>query len=288
MNGALRRKLAGWVEFYGDMEIDLIDRRRAVAGENPPAASLRKVVEEPDTPAGPAPMKGAPPPSAPKPVNRFAPPPGSLGAPGSLGPALSPGLFDEPTVAPQEDSLERIRADLGDCRRCKLSNHRNLIVFGTGNPNAELVFVGEAPGADEDEQGLPFVGRAGKLLNRLIDSVGMKREQVYICNIIKCRPPGNRTPEKDEIESCKPFVLRQIEAVRPRLLCCLGAPALRTMLPFVKEGITKVRGQLFDYHGFKLMPTFHPAYILRNPREEGTIRKDFIAMAKFLGVRGTG
>ena len=278
MNDALRHKLQAWVDFCRDMEIDLLSRRVGEASEPLPAASPGKAIQEPKKPVAADPVKRPPPPATEPvihPVSRS----------GALGFAGSPGLFDEPAVAPQADSLERIREDLGDCQRCKLSAHRTQIVFGTGNPNAELVFVGEAPGADEDEQGLPFVGRAGKLLNRLIDSVGMRREDVYICNIIKCRPPGNRTPEKDEIDTCKPFVFRQIGVLRPRLLCCLGAPALRTMLP-IKEGITKVRGRFFNYHGIQLMPTFHPAYILRNPREEGTIRRDFIAVAEFLGVRG--
>ena len=281
MNDALRHRLQAWVDFSRDMEIDLLSRRVGEASEPSPTASSEKAIQEPEKPAAADPLKRPPPPAT-EPVIHPVSPSGSLGP---LGLSGSPGLFDEPAVAPQADSLERIREDLGDCRRCKLSAHRTQIVFGTGNPNAELVFVGEAPGADEDEQGLPFVGRAGKLLNRLIDSVGMRREDVYICNIIKCRPPGNRTPEKDEIDTCKPFVFRQIGVLRPRLLCCLGAPALRTMLP-IKEGITKVRGRFFDYHGIQLMPTFHPAYILRNPREEGTIRRDFIAMAEFLGVRG--
>ena len=193
------------------------------------------------------------------------------------------GLFDWPSISVKQDSLERIRANMGDCRRCKLCEHRKQIVYGTGNPRADLVFVGEAPGANEDEQGLPFVGRAGKLLNRLIEFVGMKREEVYICNIIKCRPPGNRAPEKDEIASCRPFVFRQISVICPRLICCLGSPALKTMVP-VKEGITKVRGQFFDFQNTKLMATFHPAYILRNPREEGKIREDFVKIRDFLST----
>ena len=144
---------------------------------------------------------------------------------------------------------------------------RKTIVFGVGNAHAELVFVGEGPGADEDEQGLPFVGRAGKLLNRIMQSVGLKREEVYICNIVKCRPPGNRTPEKDEIDTCSPFLYRQIESINPRLVCCLGAPAARTLLG-IKEGITKVRGQFFNFGATKALATVHPAYVLRNPREE--------------------
>src|SRR5689334_3685077 len=135
-----------------------------------------------------------------------------------------------PTKPRENETLEQIREDLGDCHRCRLANGRKTIVFGQGNPRAELVFVGEGPGADEDEQGLPFVGRAGKLLNRMIEYAGMKREEVYICNIVKCRPPGNRVPEKDEIDACSPFLFRQIATIKPRLVCCLGAPAVRTLL----------------------------------------------------------
>lgn len=191
-------------------------------------------------------------------------------------------LFEAPPSLPRKDeTLEQIRADLGDCRRCRLASGRKTIVFGQGNPKTELVFVGEGPGADEDEQGLPFVGRAGQLLNRLLQSVGIKREDVYICNVVKCRPPGNRTPESDEIEACSPFLFRQIQSIRPRLVCCLGAPAVRTLLG-VKEGITKIRGRFYDFAGTKALATVHPAYILRNPREEHILREDFQKILEFL------
>jgi DNA polymerase len=191
-------------------------------------------------------------------------------------------LFEAPPpVRRERETLEQILEDLGDCQRCRLAGGRKTIVFGQGNPHAELVFVGEGPGADEDEQGLPFVGRAGKLLNRMIQFIGMKREEVYICNIVKCRPPGNRTPERDEIETCSPFLLRQIEAIRPRLVCCLGAPAVRTLLG-VKEGITKIRGRFYDFGSTQALATVHPAYILRNPREEKILREDFEKIRDFL------
>jgi DNA polymerase len=177
--------------------------------------------------------------------------------------------------------LEQIRADLGDCHRCKLAGGRHSIVFGEGNPHAALVFVGEGPGADEDEQGRPFVGRAGQLLNRMIQMIDMKREEVYICNVVKCRPPGNRTPEKDEIETCSPFLFRQLEAMKPRLICCLGAPAVRTVLG-IKEGITKIHGQFYDFAISKALATVHPAYVLRNPREEKILREDFEKIREFL------
>ncbi len=179
------------------------------------------------------------------------------------------------------ETLTEIRTDLGDCQRCKLAGTRKTIVFGEGNPHAELVFIGEGPGADEDEQGRPFVGRAGKLLDRMILAVGLKREEVYICNIVKCRPPGNRTPEKDEVDACSPFLYRQIEAIKPRLICCLGAPAVRTVLG-IKEGITKIRGQFYDFGSCKALPTVHPAYVLRNPREEKILREDFEKIRDFL------
>jgi DNA polymerase len=191
-------------------------------------------------------------------------------------------LFETPPPkAAEPETLEEIRADLGDCQRCKLAGGRKTIVFGEGNPHAELVFVGEGPGADEDEQGLPFVGRAGQLLNRMIQMIGMKREEVYICNVVKCRPPGNRTPEKDEMETCSPFLFRQLEAIQPRLICCLGAPAVKTVLG-IKEGITRIHGQFYDFAACKALATVHPAYVLRNPREEKMLREDFEKIREFL------
>ena len=194
-----------------------------------------------------------------------------------------PSICLKPPPAPRSgpETLEQIRQDLGDCRRCKLAPTRKTIVFGDGNPHAELVFIGEGPGADEDEQGLPFVGRAGKLLNRMMQTVGLKREDVYICNVVKCRPPGNRTPEKDEVDACSPFLYRQIEAIKPRLICCLGAPAVRTVLG-IKEGITKIRGQFYNFGSTKALATVHPAYVLRNPREEKILREDFEKIRDFL------
>src|SRR5690348_12421112 len=210
---------------------------------------------------------------------------GSPQAAAAPGPAARPmSLFESAsTTAPREhETLEEIHADLGECRRCRLASGRHTIVFGQGNPHAELIFVGEGPGADEDAQGIPFVGRAGRLLNRMIELAGMKREDVYICNVVKCRPPNNRTPLPDEIETCSPFLLRQIQAIKPRLVCCLGAPAVKTLLG-AKEGITKIRGQFYDFQGTKALPTFHPAYVLRNPREEKILREDFQKIVDFLG-----
>jgi len=163
-----------------------------------------------------------------------------------------------------DGSLEDIRSDLGQCTRCRLHEHRTNIVFGEGNPAAELVFVGEGPGADEDRTGRPFVGKAGKLLDKIIEAMGMGRSDVYIANVVKCRPPENRTPERDEAATCGPFLFRQLGFIRPKVIVALGAPALQC-LTGSREGITKVRGHWQEWHGIKVMPTYHPAYLLRVP-----------------------
>ncbi len=178
------------------------------------------------------------------------------------------GGLPEPSL-----TLTKVRETLGECTRCKLYKDRKHIVFGVGNPKAWLVFVGEAPGADEDEQGEPFVGRAGQLLTRIIEAMKLTREQVYICNIVKCRPPANRNPEPDEIAACEPFLLAQLQAIRPKLICVLGTVAAQTLLR-TREPISKLRGRFHDYHGIPVLPTFHPAYLLRNPHEKKTVWED--------------
>jgi uracil-DNA glycosylase family 4 len=170
-------------------------------------------------------------------------------------------------------SLDAVRAELGECTRCKLHSTRTTIVFGTGNPKAKLVFVGEGPGEEEDLQGKPFVGRAGQLLTRIIVAMGLSREEVYIANIIKCRPPKNRNPQPDEIAACEPFLIRQLASIRPRVICALGTFSAQTLLSTTQK-ITQLRGRFHDYHGIKLMPTFHPAYLLRNPHEKKTVWED--------------
>jgi len=170
-------------------------------------------------------------------------------------------------------TLEQVREELGDCTRCKLHAHRTQIVFGVGNPRASLVFVGEAPGADEDAQGEPFVGRAGQLLTKIIEAMGLHRQDVYICNIIKCRPPNNRTPETEEIVACQPFLLQQLRVIAPKFICALGGPAAQTLLQ-TKEPISRLRGRFHDFHGIPLLPTFHPAFLLRNPNEKKTVWED--------------
>ena len=180
-----------------------------------------------------------------------------------------------------QETLPQVRADLGDCRRCKLAPTRRNIVFGSGNPRAQLMFVGEAPGADEDAQGLPFVGRAGQLLTKIIEAMDIKREEVYICNILKCRPPENRDPDGDEISSCEPFLFRQIASVKPKVICALGTFSAQTLLR-TKEPISRLRGHFMDYRGSKLMATFHPAYLLRNPNEKRRVWEDIKKIRAYL------
>jgi DNA polymerase len=181
----------------------------------------------------------------------------------------------------ERETLEDVRSDLGDCQRCKLAPHRKKIVFGQGDPRAELVFVGEGPGAEEDIQGLAFVGRAGRLLTHWVEALGLSRDEVYIGNVIKCRPPGNRAPEKDEVEACSPFLYRQLDVIRPKLVCCLGGVALQTLLGKT-VAISRLRGQFFDYRGTKLTATYHPAYILRNPNADRQVREDLRKIRDFL------
>jgi uracil-DNA glycosylase len=264
--------LAEWIQFYRELGFEDFYRRAELPqfAAAPRASAVQEQAKHQfatrTAPAQPPAMSPSPQTSPPAMTGRVAH-------------ALN--LFEAPPPRREAETLEQIQSDLGDCHRCRLAAGRKKIVFGQGNPHAELVFVGEGPGADEDEQGLPFVGRAGKLLNRMIESIGMRREEVYICNIVKCRPPGNRTPMPDEIETCSPFLFRQIEAIRPRLVCCLGAPAVRTLLG-VKEGITKIRGRFYDFAGAKALATVHPAYVLRNPREEKILREDFEKIREFL------
>jgi DNA polymerase len=170
-------------------------------------------------------------------------------------------------------ALKVIRDDIGDCTRCRLHEGRHTIVFGTGNPKARLMFVGEAPGQDEDEQGIPFVGRAGQLLTKMIESMGLRRDDVYIANVIKCRPPGNRAPKPDEVETCEPFVRRQIAAINPEVVCALGSFASQTVLRR-QEKISAIRGRFFLVDGVKVLPTYHPAYLLRSPSEKRVVWED--------------
>ena len=173
-----------------------------------------------------------------------------------------------------EEALAAVRADIGDCTRCKLHTlGRTQIVFGVGNPHADLMFAGEAPGHDEDVQGIPFVGRAGQLLTKIIEAIGLTREDVYIANVIKCRPPQNRNPEPDEVETCEPFLFQQIDIIKPKVVVALGKFAAQTLLRTL-DPISRLRGRVFDYRGAKLIPTFHPAYLLRNPSSKREVWED--------------
>jgi uracil-DNA glycosylase family 4 len=199
-------------------------------------------------------------------------------------------------VADPSAALKLIREDLGDCTRCKLHKQgRKQIVFGVGNPRAELIFVGEGPGADEDTQGEPFVGRAGQLLNNMIKAMGLRREDVYIANVVKCRPPGNRTPERDECETCSPFLMRQIAVIKPKVIVALGAVSAKNLLA-INAPMSELRGRFYDFKpagvrssdaswpGARLAVTYHPAFLLRDPRQKGEAWKDLQMVMKYLGI----
>jgi len=191
-----------------------------------------------------------------------------------------------PPLAPEGDTLPRISEDIGDCKRCRLHEGRNRIVFGVGNPQSPVVFVGEGPGADEDAQGIPFVGKAGQLLTQMIENtarkegIALRREDVYICNVVKCRPPGNRTPEPDEMEICGQFLYRQLSAIHPKAICALGGTAARALTGH-KEGVTKMRGKWLQWKEIPVMVTYHPSYLLR-PYNEAAKREAWEDLKKLL------
>jgi uracil-DNA glycosylase family 4 len=179
------------------------------------------------------------------------------------------------------ETLEDVKQELGDCQRCSLGRLRTNLVFGEGNPKSGLVFVGEAPGGDEDIQGRPFVGRAGQLLTRIVEAMGLKRKDVYICNILKCRPPGNRNPRPDEINACEPFLIKQLKVIKPQVICALGTFASHTLLK-TDVPITVLRGKFHAYQGIQLMPTYHPAYLLRNPGAKKQVWEDVQKIMRLL------
>ena len=191
-----------------------------------------------------------------------------------------------PILESNDSSLEAIMKDIGDCTRCRLHEQRRTIVFGEGDPQAELVFVGEGPGAEEDATGRPFVGRAGQLLDKIIIAIGLKREDVYIANIVKCRPPGNRTPELDEVATCEPFLLRQLAFIRPKVIVALGSPSFQCLLR-TREPITKARGQWREWNGIRVMPTFHPAFLLRSPDKKREVWEDMKKVRDYLNTGGS-
>jgi DNA polymerase len=193
-------------------------------------------------------------------------------------PPLPPVISDKPSA------LKLIREDIGECTRCRLHKGRTNLVFGVGNVNADLMFVGEGPGADEDAKGEPFVGRAGQLLNNMISAMGIKREDVYIANVVKCRPPQNRTPEKDECDTCSPFLMRQIDIIKPKVIVALGAVAAKNLLA-VNDSMANLRGRWYDFRNSKLLVTYHPAYLLRDPRQKKETWKDLQMVMKYLGLK---
>ena len=202
----------------------------------------------------------------------------------SLDPSSDAGRLAAIDVENKPTALKAIREVIGDCTRCKLHKQgRKQIVFGVGNPNAELMFVGEAPGADEDQQGEPFVGRAGQLLNNMITAMGLRREDVYIANVIKCRPPGNRTPEREECETCAPFLMRQIDVIKPKVIVALGAVAAKNLLG-LNDSMANLRGRFYDFRGTRLAVTYHPAFLLRDPRQKKEAWKDLQMVMQTMGL----
>ena len=265
-----REKVEAWLRYYHDLKIEEFYRGRIPTGSRTNLSTPRidQTTAMSSRPASPiVPPKAVP--AAPAlPVLRVV---------------NAPSLF-EAIDRVENDTLERIREDLGECTRCRLHKQRNNIVFGVGNPRAELVFVGEGPGHDEDVQGLPFVGRAGKLLTQMIEAMGLRREDVYICNVVKCRPPENRTPAEDEVATCSPYLYRQLDVIGPKAIVCLGAVAAQTVLG-TKDSISRYRGVWFDFRNAKLLATYHPAYLLRNPNAKGEVWKDLQKVMTLLGLK---
>ncbi|HTQ97311.1 MAG TPA: uracil-DNA glycosylase [Candidatus Acidoferrum sp.] len=275
---SLQQKIEERLRYYEDLGIRLFYRDRAPGSGSSLSVSAAVLSPPPVAPI----LEES---SLPKPKAKVATPAPPLPA-SHPAPVIAPSGLSLFTAVEKvkDDSLLKIREDIGDCTRCKLHKGRNKIVFGDGNPKAELVFVGEGPGADEDMQGLPFVGRAGKLLTQMIEAMGLQRKDVYICNVVKCRPPENRTPEPDEIQTCSPFLLRQIDTINPKVIVCLGAVSSKTLLETTR-GISQYRGEWQEWRGRKLMATYHPAYLLRNPPAKADVWKDLQKVMAELGLQ---
>jgi len=261
MNDDTRAKLEARLRYFQDLGLAPFYRDRSPGVEQPVVQAAAR---------------------RPKPTGPPATRPAAAQTP-ALPVVQAPSLF-EAVERVEGDTLERIREDIGDCTRCRLHKGRRNIVFGVGHPKADLVFVGEGPGHDEDVQGIPFVGRAGQLLTQMIEAMSLRREAVYICNVIKCRPPENRLPEKDEIATCSPFLLRQLDVIAPKVIVCLGACAAQTLLG-TNKSISRFRGEWFDYRGSRLMATYHPAYLLRNPNAKGEVWNDLKKVMVVLGLK---
>jgi DNA polymerase len=255
-----REKLEAWLRYYEDLKLGDFYKDRRTMG--------KRVVKARTIPvAAPA-----------------VAPPAVKEAPASILPIIPVTSIFDSLDRVEGDTLELIRENLGECTRCRLHKQRNKIVFGAGSPGAELVFVGEGPGHDEDIQGFPFVGRAGKLLTQMIEAMGLTREDVYICNVVKCRPPENRKPEDDEVATCSPYLYRQLDAIAPKAIVCLGGTAAQALLQ-TKDSISRFRGNWFDYRNTKLMATYHPAYLLRNPAAKADVWKDLQKVMAHLGLK---
>ena len=312
MDDRLKEEISAWLDFYRELGIEDFYRRkpgtlsklepRNLEGETRDSKLETRPALEPHLPeldGQRSPLSLQPSERAPSPEPR-TPTFGGVAVPATPVRDLKSGiqnlsLFEAPPAVLDRETLEQVREDLGDCQRCKLAKGRKHIVFGQGNPHADLVFIGEGPGADEDEQGLPFVGRAGQLLNNMIAAMGLKREQVYIANIVKCRPPGNRTPERDECDTCSPFLMRQIRVIRPKVIVALGATAAKNLLA-VNDSMASLRGRFYDFSPpratdgdkpfhCKLAVTYHPAFLLRDPRQKGEAWKDLQMVMKELGLK---
>jgi len=260
-----REKLEAWLRYYDDLNLGEFFIDRGTMGKRsvkPAAVPLQTTAVAPLAAAAAA----------------------TSAAPASILPVVQAVSLFEALDRVEGDTLELVRENLGECTRCRLHKQRNKIVFGVGNPRAELVFVGEGPGHDEDVQGLPFVGRAGKLLTQMIEAMGLQREDVYICNVVKCRPPENRKPEDDEVATCSPYLYRQLDVIAPKAIVCLGGVAAQTLLK-TKDPISRFRGNWFDFRNTKLLATYHPAYLLRNPNAKGEVWKDLQKVMAFLGLQ---
>ena len=260
-----REKLEAWLRYYDDLNLGefFIDRRTmGKRSVKPREVPLQTTAVAPMAVAAAA----------------------TSAAPIGILPVVQAVSLFEALDRVEGDTLELVRENLGECTRCRLHKQRNKIVFGVGNPRAELVFVGEGPGHDEDVQGLPFVGRAGKLLTQMIEAMGLQREDVYICNVVKCRPPENRKPEDDEVATCSPYLYRQLDVIAPKAIVCLGGVAAQTLLK-TKDPISRFRGNWFDFRNTKLLATYHPAYLLRNPNAKGEVWKDLQKVMAFLGLQ---
>ena len=283
-NPELRRALVDRVRYYN--ELGIFDFYRRERSETSSASASTQVEQES--------------PSSSQPELREEMPPRKSAA---VVQSADQNIFEVLPPKPEQNvtdpiaALKLIREDLGDCTRCKLHQQgRKQIVFGVGNPHADLMFVGEGPGADEDIQGEPFVGRAGQLLNNMIKAMGLRREEIYIANVVKCRPPGNRTPERDECDTCSPFLMRQIAVIKPKVIVALGAVAAKNLLA-INAPMSELRGRFYDFipsgarssdpswQGAKLAVTYHPAFLLRDPRQKGEAWKDLQMVMKYLGLK---